>query len=146
MVTRNRPLRNVVGLVASVHVSALSTVFAKEVLASSQLPALLSLSADRLGVSYTTLTTAFKETGIEYFPCHATVFLLARLAPHADTWEEEMTAFRAYMQAGVLLVPGKAYHMPERLKGWMRVTFAVTADELAEGIGRIQKVYRSLVA
>ncbi|KAJ5903521.1 pyridoxal phosphate-dependent transferase [Penicillium tannophilum] len=146
VVTRNRPLRNVVGLVASVHVSALSTVFAKEVLASPQLPALLSLSADRLGVSYTTLTTAFKATGIEYFHCHTTVFLLARLAPHADTWEEEMTAFRAYMQAGVLLVPGKAYHMPERLKGWMRVTFAVAADELAEGIGRIQKVYRSLVA
>jgi aspartate/methionine/tyrosine aminotransferase len=136
----------VVGLVASVHVSALSTVFAKEVLASAQLPALLSLSANRLRVSYITLTTAFRAAGIEYFPCNTTVFLLARLAPHATSWEEEMMAFRAYMQAGVSLVPGKAYHMPEGQKGWMRVTFAVTADELVEGISRIEQVYRSLVA
>jgi hypothetical protein len=53
-------------------------------------------------------------------------------------------AFRAYLQAGVSLVLGKAYHILERLKGWMRVS-TVTADELEEGVSRIQKVYQILV-
>lgn len=134
------------GLVASVHVSVLSTVFAKEVLASPQLPKLLTLSATKLAETYTILTTAFKATGIEYFPSCATVFVLARLAPHAATWDEEILALRAYMQAGVAIVPGRAYHMPEGQKGWMRVTFAVSNEDLAEGIRRIKKVYLSLLA
>ncbi|KAE8320030.1 pyridoxal phosphate-dependent transferase [Aspergillus transmontanensis] len=141
VITRNRPLRDVVGLVASVHVSVLSTVFAKEVLASPQLPKLLTLSATRLAGAYTTLTTAFKATGIEYFPSYATVFVLARLAPTATTWDEEMLALRAYMQAGVAVVPGRAYHMPEGQKGWMRVTFAVSNEDLLEGIRRINRAY-----
>ncbi|KAB8268857.1 pyridoxal phosphate-dependent transferase [Aspergillus minisclerotigenes] len=140
VITRNRPLRDVVGLVASVHVSVLSTVFAKEVLASTQLPKLLTLSASRLAEAYSTLTTAFKATGIEYFPSYATVFVLARLAPNTTTWEDEMLALRAYMQAGVAVVPGRAYHMPEGQKGWMRVTFAVPNADLAEGIRRIKMI------
>ncbi|KAB8225979.1 pyridoxal phosphate-dependent transferase [Aspergillus novoparasiticus] len=139
VITRNRPLRDVVGLVASVHVSVLSTVFAKEVLASPQLPKLLTLSATRLAEAYTTLTTAFKANGIEYFPGYATVFVLARLAPSATTWDEEMLALRAYMQAGVLVVPGRAYHMPEGQQGWMRVTFAVSNEDLTEAIQRIKR-------
>ncbi|KAB8261315.1 pyridoxal phosphate-dependent transferase [Aspergillus pseudonomiae] len=139
VVTRNRSLRDVVGLVASVHVSVLSTVFAKEVLASPQLPELLTLSATRLAETYTALTTAFKATGIEYFPSCATVFVLARLAPHATTWDEEILALRAYMGGGVSVVPGRAYHMPEGQKGWMRVSFAVSSEDLAEGIQRIKR-------
>ncbi|RAQ56901.1 aminotransferase GliI-like protein [Aspergillus flavus] len=141
VITRNRPLRDVVGLVASVHVSVLSTVFAKEVLASPQLPKLLTLSATRLAKAYSTLTTAFKATGIEYFPSYATVFVLARLAPNATAWDEEMLALRAYMQAGVAVVPGRAYHMPEGQKGWMRVTFAGFHEDLLEGIRTIKRVY-----
>ncbi|PYH40407.1 pyridoxal phosphate-dependent aminotransferase [Aspergillus saccharolyticus JOP 1030-1] len=146
VVTRNRPLRNVVGLVASVHVSGLSTVFAKEVLASSQLPDLLARSATRLADAYTTLTTAFRAAGIEYFPCHATVFVLARLAPQATSWDEEMLALHAYRQAGVVVVPGRAYHLSDGQAGWMRVTFAMEAEALAEGIRRIERVYRTLMA
>ena len=131
---------------ASVHVSVLSTVFAKEVLASPQLPELLTLSATRLAETYTALTTAFKATGIEYFPSCATVFVLARLAPHATTWDEEILALRAYMGGGVSVVPGRAYHMPEGQKGWMRVSFAVSSEDLAEGIQRIKRVYLSLLA
>ncbi|OOO14051.1 aminotransferase class I and II [Aspergillus oryzae] len=142
VITRNRPLRDVVGLVASVHVSVLSTVFAKEVLASPQLPKLLTLSATRLAKAYSTLTTAFKATGIEYFPSYATVFVLARLAPNATAWDEEMLALRAYMQAGVAVAPGRAYHMAERQKGWMRVTFAVSNEDLSEGIRRTKTVYQ----
>ncbi|QRD85572.1 1-aminocyclopropane-1-carboxylate synthase [Aspergillus flavus] len=133
-------------LVASVHVSVLSTVFAKEVLALPQLPKLLTLSATRLAKAYSTLTTAFKATGIEYFPSYATVFVLARLAPNATAWDEEMLALRAYMQAGVAVVPGRAYHMPEGQKGWMQVTFAVFHEDLLEGIRTIKRVCLSLLA
>lgn len=131
---------------ASVHVSVLSTVFAKEVLASPQLPKLLTLSATRLAKAYSTLTTAFKATGVEYFPSYATVFVLARLAPNATAWDEEMLALRAYMQAGVAVVPGRAYHMPEGQKGWMRVMFAVFHEDLLEGIRTIKRVCLSLLA
>lgn len=124
----------------------LSTVFAKEVLASPQLPKLLTLSATRLAKAYSTLTTAFKATGVEYFPSYATAFVLARLAPNATAWDEEMLALRAYMQAGVAVAPGRAYHTAERQKGWMRVTFAVSNEDLSEGIRRTKTVYVSLLA
>lgn len=109
---------------------------------SSGLPSLLQLSSIRLAEAYSILTTAFKSSKIEYFPCYSTVFVLARLAPKAQSWEDEVAAFRWYHQAGVLVVPGGAYHISEGQKGWMRVSFAVDRTRLREGIKRIETVLK----
>lgn len=91
------------------------------------------------------ITTALRTAGAEYFPCSSAVFVMARLAPCAETWEDEAQAVRRYYQAGVILMPGQSYHMPENQKGWMRVTFAVDKAELAAAIQRIKKVFQELL-
>ena len=62
---------------------------------------------------------------------------MAKLAPLAQSWGDEADALRRYLQAGVLVAHGRAYHMPEDQKGWMRVSFAVDETLLAEAITRI---------
>lgn len=142
--TRNRNLRDAVALVASTNVSTLSTVVSKELLASSCVPSLLQLSSKRLAEAYVTLTSFFKSSGISYFPCNSTTFVMAKLAPIAQSWRDEVDAFRRYLQAGVRVAPGRAYHMPEDQKGWMRVSFAVDKTLLAEAITRIGRVFQEL--
>jgi gliotoxin/aspirochlorine biosynthesis aminotransferase len=142
--TRNKNLRNAVALVASLNVSTLSTIFSKELLASPRLPSLLQLSSTRLAEAYVALSSFFKASGIVYFPCNSTTFVMAKLAPLAQSWEDEAYAFRQYLQAGVLLAPGRIYHMPEDQKGWMRMSFAVDKKLLTEAITRIERVFQRL--
>ena len=67
--------------------------------------------------------------------------MLAKLAPLAKSQVEEMAAFRQYIQAGVMVAPGWAYHINESQRGWMRVSFAVSKESLQEGLKRIKLVY-----
>lgn len=137
-------LRNALALMGPANVSTASSISSKDLLAPSNLILLLRLSSERLATAYVSLVSFFKSTGIVYFPCNSTTFVLAKLVPVAETWEDEETAFLRYLQAGVLLAPGRAYHMPENRKGWMRVCFAVDEARLAKAIDRIRKVYHSL--
>jgi hypothetical protein len=127
-----------VGLLASVQVLVLSTIFSKELLISPSFPPLLQPSSTRLAEAYSTLITFFKSSGIGYFPCHSTVFVLARLASKAQLWEDEVVAFRRYLQAGVLVVLVGAYHISDSQKGWMQVPFAIDWTRLGEGTKRIE--------
>lgn len=142
--TQNKELRDVIALVGSVHVSTISTVCSSSLLASPQLPHLLQLSRSRLVEAYMTLTKFFKASGVEYFPCNSTTFVMARLAPLAQTWEDEAAALGLYKLNGVLLSSGHAYHMSGTEKGWMRVSFAVGAEVLATAISRIEIVFHKL--
>lgn len=144
--TRNRHLRDAVALIASANVSSLSTIASKELLRSTQLPALLQLSSTRLAEAYATLTSFFKVSSILYFPGYSTTFVMARLAPFAHSWEDEAKAIDSYWRAGVLIAPGHVFHMPENQKGWMRVSFAIEKDLLAEAIARLGQVYLELSA
>lgn len=69
---------------------------------------------------------------------------MAKLAPSAHSWGDEADAYNQYVQTGVLVAPGRVYHMPEDQKGWMRVSFAVDKAFLAEAITRIGSVYQTL--
>ena len=79
-----------------------------------------------------------------YYNCNSTTFVLAKLAPPAETWEDESNAFLQYRQAGVLLASGRSYHMSENQKAWMRICFAVDDARLATAIDRIGIVYGNL--
>ncbi|PYH35561.1 aminotransferase gliI [Aspergillus neoniger CBS 115656] len=143
--TRNNPLRRTVGLAGAVQVSALSTIGAIAILTSSRLPDILKQNCMGLAVAYCTVTEAFRRIGITYIPGTAAVFLMARLAPRAQTREDELAACGKYRQAGVAVVPGSAYHMPGNYQhGWMRVTFGVAPETLTEGIRRIEGVFGEL--
>ena len=143
--THNLRLRNALALMGPANVSTISSVSAKDLLAPSTLLPLLRLSSERLAAAYTSLVLFFKNNGIVYFPCNSTTFVMAKLVPVAETWEDEASALRRYMEGGVLLAPGRAYHMSENRKGWMRVCFAVDEASLAKAINRIGKVYESLI-
>ena len=127
-------------LAANTQISALSTICVTALLSSPQLASLVSLNAQRLAAAYTRLTACFKRHGIQYMPCNAGLFVFAKLALHATTWEEEAHMVSKLKEAGVLVSAGRGYHGPESEKGWMRVGFATEEDELEEAIRRVDGV------
>ena len=133
-------------LITSVHVSTLSTIASKAILSSPGLPGLIELNAKRLVEAYINITTFFEGYDIAYIPCNSAGFVLARLAPRAKSQPEEMAAFQRYVQAGVLVAPGWAYHIHENQRGWMRVSFSVAPQSLQEGLERIKIVYDEMGA
>ena len=70
--------------------------------------------------------------------------MMARLAPGAQTWEDEAKACQKYAEAGVVLAPGRRYHMTDDQKGWMRILFAVDEQRLNAAMERIAPVYKKL--
>ncbi|MCJ1436772.1 hypothetical protein MMC27_006154 [Xylographa pallens] len=143
-VTHNTQLRNALALMGPANVSTISSISTKTLLAPENLTTLLRLSSERLAAAYASLVSFFESAGIVYYVCNSTTFVLAKLAPLAETWEDESNAVLQYRQAGVLLASGRSYHMDENHKGWMRICFAVDQARLATAIGRIGKVYGSL--
>jgi aspartate/methionine/tyrosine aminotransferase len=130
-------------LAAMAQISSLSTAFATALLNSQQLPSLIALNSQRLSVAYATLTDFLKNHEISYVPCNAGIYVFARMAPDAQSWEEEALMAKRLAEAGVLISPGRAYHGPESEKGWMRVGFAVQPSDLAEALRRMKTVYKS---
>ena len=146
IVTRNKDLRDAIALIASVHVSTLSTVASKAILCSPGLSDLLELNSKRLAEAYLEVSTFFKSSDIAYIPCNSAIFMLAKLAPLAKSQMEEMATFRQYIQAGVMVAPGWAYHITDSQRGWMRVSFAVSHESLQKGLQRIKLVYDKVSA
>jgi aspartate/methionine/tyrosine aminotransferase len=142
--SRNKGVVDSVALTSSVHVSVLSTLFAKELLGSPSLSVLVESNKEKLRDAYIATTTRLKRAGIEYFPCNAAVAVFCRLAPKATSVPEEMAAFHKYIEAGVMVAPGVAYHVNPSQKGWMRVSFAVSEEARENGLSRIESVYKSV--
>ena len=124
------------------NVSTLSAVFASELLASPILPLLLSLSSARLSKRYNLLTNLLNRHSISYIPCNAGTFVLARIAPHAETWDDEDALVGRLQRAGVMVAPGRRYYVPER--GWARICFAVEDGWFQEAIRRMDAVFASI--
>jgi aspartate/methionine/tyrosine aminotransferase len=143
-VSKNKGVVDSVALTSSCHVSVLSTLSAKELLGSSALPDVIQSNRKNLRNAYVVTTSRLNRAGIEYFPCNATVAVFCRLAPHATSVQEEMAAFHQYLEAGVMVTPGVAYHVTSSQNGWMRVSFAVSEVAREKGMSRIEAVYRRL--
>ncbi|ORY14660.1 1-aminocyclopropane-1-carboxylate synthase 7 [Clohesyomyces aquaticus] len=122
--------------------SALSTIFVTSLLNSSKLPNLITQNSGRLASAYQKLTALFKKYGVPYIPCNAGVYVFAKLASAAETWEDENTMVAKLKQAGVIVSSGRGYHGPEHEKGWARVGFAVTPSDLDISIQRIESVLK----
>ncbi|PVI02650.1 1-aminocyclopropane-1-carboxylate synthase 7 [Periconia macrospinosa] len=131
-------------LAANTQISALSTLFVTRLLTTPKLDALLALNRERLRTAYISLTGFFKRYGVPYLPCNAGLYVFARLAHHAVTWDDEADMVGRLKEAGVLVSAGRAYHVPESEKGWMRIGFSVPEAELAEALRRMETVIEGL--
>ncbi|KAI0139752.1 1-aminocyclopropane-1-carboxylate synthase [Pestalotiopsis sp. NC0098] len=127
-------------LAANTQISSLSTIFVTHLLTSPQLPSLVALNSIRLASAYEMLVTFLKKHLIPYIPCNAGLYVLARLAADAKSWEDEAAMATKCKDAGVLLSPGRAYHGPEDAKGWMRIGFSVETTVLQEALRRLESV------
>lgn len=130
-----------VALAANTQISALSSIFVTHLLTSPVLPTLIATNRNKLASAYGRFTSFLKRNQIEYMPCNAGLYIFAKLAPNAVNWEDEANTAAKLKEVGVLVSPGRPYHVPESLKGWMRLTFAVEEKDLGEAMQRMQKVF-----
>jgi aspartate/methionine/tyrosine aminotransferase len=130
-------------LAANTQISSLSTIFVTSLLTSPGLPSLLQQNKTMLATAYTRMVTFFKTYAIPYRPASAGLYVWAKMAPNAQTWEDEAATVTELKAAGVLISSGRAYHGPESEKGWARVLFALEMEQLEEAIGRMTTVYAS---
>jgi aspartate/methionine/tyrosine aminotransferase len=137
----NHEMAVAVALAAQMQVSTLTSTFVTALLTSPNLRELIALNAERLARAYSTITRLFKEFDIPYISCNAGVYVFAKLAPYAQTWDDESAIVSSLKEVGVLVSSGKAYSGPESEKGWVRVGFAVTSEDLAEAIQRMKGVF-----
>jgi aspartate/methionine/tyrosine aminotransferase len=114
-----------VALAALMEVSTLTSTFVTAVLTSSNLGKLIALNAERLASAYATIMRLSKEFDIPYIACEAGVYVFAKLAPCAQTWDDESAIVSNLKEVGVLVSSGKAYSGPGSEKRWVRVGFAV---------------------
>lgn len=135
----NHSLITAVALAANTLTSSLSVTATTALLKSPSLPDLIKLNTARLGEAYKLMTSLFKRHGIEYIPANAGLFILAKLAPNAKTWDDEARMVKTLKEAGVLVSPGKVYHVDEKEKGWARLIFAVDPSMLKEALRRLEK-------
>jgi aspartate/methionine/tyrosine aminotransferase len=87
------------------------------------------------------LSSALKEIGLEFMPANAGVYVLAKVASGAKTWDDEETAVELLREAGLEVCPGKVFGGSDDEKGWVRITFAVPEDQLREGVARLKKCF-----
>jgi len=120
--------------------SSLTAVVTTALLRSADFPALLKLSSVRLGAAYLKLTSFLDNHKIPYIPARMGPFLFAKVARHADSWDEEADFTSKCKEAGVSLSSGKAYHVVASEKGWARITFAVDPVQLDEALKRLEGV------
>lgn len=125
-------------LAANTQVSSLTAIFTTALLNSSKLPSLLKTNASRLADAYNTVKSVFDRLGLRYIPVSHGPFIFVRIAPNATSWEEESLAISCCKEMGVVLSPGKAYHIVDKEKGWTRLTFAIKNDQLEEALRRLE--------
>ncbi|KAI0401575.1 1-aminocyclopropane-1-carboxylate synthase 7 [Xylaria palmicola] len=136
----NKPLVTGLALSSNTQLSSLTSLVTTSLLNSPNLSQLFSLNSKRLAEAYVTITSWLKQQGIPYIPAYMGCFVFARIAPNAETWEDEMDVVQSWKNAGVSVSPGRSYHVPDTAKGWTRINFALAPADLAEALRRVTLV------
>lgn len=101
----------------------------------------------RLAGSYTAAAGQLAAAGVDYLPAEAGLSIWAdlRLWLAAGTPEAEHQLWRRlFDQARVSLTPGQVFHAPE--PGWFRLCHTVGAEQVREGVARLNRVLRAVPA
>jgi gliotoxin/aspirochlorine biosynthesis aminotransferase len=133
----NKPLAIGTALISNTQMSSLTAVATTALLTSPELPNLLVLNSKRLAHAYARLASLLKDRNIPYIPANSSPFLFAKLVPNAQTWDEEAEVIRRLALKGVSVSAGRSYHGPEKEKGWIRLNFALPADELPNALEKL---------
>ncbi|KAJ3577056.1 hypothetical protein NPX13_g3504 [Xylaria arbuscula] len=136
----NKHLATGLALSSNTQLSSLTALVTTSLLASPTLPQLFALSSQRLAGAYICITEWLRQHNIPFIPANMGCFVFARVAPNANTWEDEANIIQAWKTAGVSVSPGKSYHVPENAKGWARINFALAPMDLAEALRRLNSV------
>ena len=121
-----------------------NALYARKLLGSERALELVKINSARLSANYAMLTARLRKLGIEYISCRAGFGLYARLEPNADSWDVEAALVARLRDHGVAVHPGRvASGGVDGEMGWVRISFAVTSEILAEGLDRIEKALRS---
>ncbi|KAF7128641.1 hypothetical protein CNMCM5793_003492 [Aspergillus hiratsukae] len=118
----------------SSQVSSLTALCTTSLLTSAKLPQLIQFNSERLLDCYRLLTDFLDSRRIEYVPATAGLFVFARLMPTAKSWDDEAKLKQSLQKKGLLVSPGKLYHLTSGQKGWFRLTFAIPKDQLTEAV------------
>ena len=110
-------------------------------LTSPKLPSLLALNSELLADNLQILKSFFTRHDITHIPSYAGLYVFAKMAKDAHSWEEEESSVQRLKEAGVLVSAGRGYHGPQSEMGWMRVGFAVEKSLLEEAVKRMDEVY-----
>ncbi|GIJ86444.1 hypothetical protein Asppvi_005333 [Aspergillus pseudoviridinutans] len=118
----------------SSEVSSLTALCTTSLLTSPELPRLIRLNTERLLDCYRLLTNFLDSRHIDYIPVTAGLFVFARLMTTAKSWDDEANLQQCLRREGLLVSPGKLYHLPSGQNGWFRLTFAIPKDQLSKAV------------
>ena len=121
-------------LAANTLISALSTVVVTDLLKSPKLPSLIALNSQRLSQHYDLLTSFLRRNKIQYIPGNAGPYVLVKLVPDAESWDDEADMVNRLKRQGLLVSAGRAYHGPEQERGWARVSFSIPRQDLERAL------------
>lgn len=128
-----------VGMLTTTQTSTLASLITTVLLRHPKLPQLITLNQQRLTVAYIKITSWLSKHDIRYVETTGGVYVLARLAPLAESWAEEANLMTKLKAAGVVVATGRSFHLSESCKGWFRIIFAVAPDVLDKALGRMEE-------
>ncbi|KAH8888281.1 PLP-dependent transferase [Thozetella sp. PMI_491] len=140
----NEGVRTGAALWSTATVSSFTAAAVAHVLRSPRLKDILKTSSERLSSAYTSMTDMLRRNGIDYVPANAGLFVFARLAPDATTWEDESEVVQQLKEAGVIVSGGRGYHTADLAKGWARVASGIMSNLLSDLIVSLQRSLEGL--
>ncbi|KAA8895461.1 pyridoxal phosphate-dependent transferase [Sphaerosporella brunnea] len=139
LVTQDNPSLGLgVALAANTQVSSLTAVVFSSLF--SQKPLLNELIATnraRLARAYSRVVGFLKFHKMRYSVTYAGLYVWVRLSHTVSTWEQEAELWKRLGDKRVAVSAGRGYHASE--PGWFRITFSVAAEDLTQGLCRIEE-------
>ncbi|KAL7905942.1 PLP-dependent transferase [Trichoderma velutinum] len=103
---------------------------------TSEMKKLLEINTKRLHRAAQIAIQFAEFHQLEYYKPVAGLYIWLRLTTECTTFDEEEALVQRCSQLGVFVGSGADYAEPQR--GWFRLTFAISEDELLEGLRRIE--------
>jgi aspartate/methionine/tyrosine aminotransferase len=91
-------------------------------------------------VNYGLLNSLLKHPNIPYIPSNTGLYIFAKIAPHAKSWDDDTAAVAKLKEAGVVVSGGKGYHPPEFEMGWACIGIAVEQPRFDKALKRVASV------
>lgn len=108
---------------------------------------MIKLNSERLGHAYRLLTEGLIALGVKFIPANYGLFVFARLAEHAGSWDDEAAAVKQLIENGLVVAAGQKFAPNASEMGWVRITFSTSAENIEGALRSIEKYlaeYRSI--